>query len=261
MPNLFKKGPLISIIMNCYNGEKYLKQSIISIINQTYKNWELIFFDNCSKDNSLKILNSIKDKRIRVYKSKSYLGLYNARNRAISYAKGKYITFLDVDDIWIKKKLSVQLKYILKHKIIFCFSNFYNFTSKKKWKNIKEKKLKVDTQGLINNYKIGILTVMAKRSIFQKFKFNSRYEIIGDFDFFVNLSFKIKLYYLPISLAFYRIHDLNLSKKYSLYIKEFINWINTNKKKNKFKKINFFKLYVYIFKLKIKKILDLKNSF
>ena len=261
MQDLVKKKPLVSIIMNCYNGQKYLKQSITSIINQTYKNWELIFFDNCSNDNSLYIVNSFKDKRIKVFKSKSFLRLYRARNQAISCAKGKYITFLDTDDLWIKKKLKLQLEHILKYNMKFCFSNYYNLKNKKKWKNINMKNFKINTQELINDYKIGILTVMLERSIFQKNKFNSKYEIIGDFDFFINLSLKIKLYYITKPLAFYRIHNSNLSKQISLYINELENWIYENKKKNKFKKIVFFKLYIYLFKLKLKKILNLKNSF
>jgi len=66
------KFPKISIIVNCHNGEKYLKKNILSIKRQTYKNWELIFYDNCSSDNSLKIVKKFKDKRIRVFKSNSF---------------------------------------------------------------------------------------------------------------------------------------------------------------------------------------------
>ena len=97
--------PFVSIIMNCYNGEKYLKKSIQSVINQTYKNWELIFWDNQSIDKSKQILESFSDKRIRYFKSKKFRSLYDARNFAIKKANGKYICFLDTDDWWFKKKL------------------------------------------------------------------------------------------------------------------------------------------------------------
>ena len=78
-----KKTPLVSIIMNCYNGDKYLRKSIKSIISQSYKNWELIFWDNNSEDNSKNILKSFKDKRILYFRSKKFMKLYHARNLAI----------------------------------------------------------------------------------------------------------------------------------------------------------------------------------
>ena len=97
--------PLVSVIINCRNGEKYLKKCITSVIKQKYKNWEIIFFDNDSKDKSKNILNLYKNRRIRYFKSNKLLKLYHARNIAISKAKGSYITFLDVDDWWLKKNL------------------------------------------------------------------------------------------------------------------------------------------------------------
>ena len=96
---------LVSIIMNCHNGEKYLKQSISSIVSQTYSNWELIFWDNLSKDESKNIVKDFNDDRIKYHSSKNFLKLYDARNHAIKQATGKYIAFLDTDDYWIKDKL------------------------------------------------------------------------------------------------------------------------------------------------------------
>ena len=91
--------------MNCYNGEKYLRKSISSVIHQTYKNWELIFWDNNSSDNSASIFKDFKDKRLKYYKSNNYLKLYKARNKALEKSKGKYVTFIDTDDWWLKKNL------------------------------------------------------------------------------------------------------------------------------------------------------------
>ena len=112
LKNNLKKSPLVSVIMNCHNGEQFLKKSIDSIIQQNYKNWELIFFDNVSNDNSKKILKNYKDKRIKYFKSNKYLKLYAARNKAISYAKGKYISFLDTDDLWRKDKIKKQIRLL-----------------------------------------------------------------------------------------------------------------------------------------------------
>ena len=98
--------------MNCYNGENYLNESLDSVINQTYKNWELIFYDNCSTDKSVTILEKYKDKRIKYFKSKKKISLGLARKKALSKAKGDFIAFLDTDDIWKKDKLNKQLKFV-----------------------------------------------------------------------------------------------------------------------------------------------------
>ena len=83
------KKPLVSIIMNCFNGEKFLKKSLRSVLNQSYKNWELIFFDNVSTDRKYKNCQNFNDKRIKIFQSKKHLKLYHARNEAIKHSKGK----------------------------------------------------------------------------------------------------------------------------------------------------------------------------
>ena len=85
--NFIFRGNMISIIMNCYNGEVYLKQALKSVLNQTYKDWELIFWDNMSSDASAKIFKSVNDKRFKYYLSDHHDLLYAARNKAISKQK------------------------------------------------------------------------------------------------------------------------------------------------------------------------------
>ena len=87
--------PLVSIIMNCYNGERYLDEALQSIINQTYKNWELIFWDNLSSDNSKKIFKKYNDKRFKYFQAgNKHTVLYEARNLAIKEAKVNLLLFL-----------------------------------------------------------------------------------------------------------------------------------------------------------------------
>ena len=118
-----KKKNLVSIIMNCHNGEEYLNKAINSIIKQSHKNWELIFFDNSSKDRSAEIVKSYKDKRIKYFKSR-FVRLGVARKMALKLCKGDYLTFLDTDDFWNKNKLKYQLNEMVKDKEIgLCFSN------------------------------------------------------------------------------------------------------------------------------------------
>lgn len=257
--NFFK--PLISVIMNCHDGEKFLKKSIDSIISQTYKNWEIIFFDNKSRDNSSKIVKRFKDKRIRYFKSNKFLNLYNARNLAIKRAKGKYITFLDTDDLWTKDKLQTQLSFLFKnkeYKIIYSNYFFLDEIKKKKKKrfNFLLRSGSI-TQNLLDEYSIGILTAMIEKNIFQKNIFNKNYNIIGDFDFFIKISQKLKIGYIKKPLAFYRLHETNFSKeKVDLYFKELKNWLLRNEKNLTKLSFDTSKIKFFLFKLKIKSYLN-----
>lgn len=251
--------PLVSVIVNCHNGEKYLSKSIKSILSQTYKNFEIVFFDNMSNDKSKIIIKRFKDKRIKYFKSKKFLNLYEARNKAISKAKGKYICFCDYDDWWMKNKLMKQLNYLKKNKKVnFIFSNLniYNEKTKKSFLYFKKMPSGNITQALLNDYKIGIGSVFMNKKLFKNDKFNNKYNIIGDFDFFLNLSLKEKLYCIQKPLAFYRHHDSNFSKKTEIFAKEMDHWMNKNF--NKFKKLNYslkrFKFNYY--KLKLKQLIS-----
>ena len=107
--------PLVSIVMNCFNGEKFLKRALKSIINQRYYNWELIFWDNLSTDQSKNIFLSFDDKRLKYFCSKKFKKLYDARNDALEKCNGKYISFLDVDDCWLEEKLNKQVELLVNH--------------------------------------------------------------------------------------------------------------------------------------------------
>lgn len=225
---------LISIIMNCYNGEKYIKRAITSILNQTYQNWELIFWDNVSNDNSSKILKSFSDNRIKYFLSNKHEKLYKARNSALKMANGNFIAFLDTDDTWEKKKLETQLKEITSKNADVNFTNYWEH--KKNKKKIFKKSLNAENihSQILNSYPIGILTVLMRSDIFLKknFSFNENFEIIGDFDLFYELSKDYKFCSISEPLATYYIHDNNLSiKKLDLEIAEFDSWILKNQEK------------------------------
>ena len=125
LKNQSKKEPLVSIILNCYNGEKYLHESLKSIESQTYKNWELIFWDNQSTDNSKGILQSFLHKNFKYFNSQKHTSLYAARNLAIQKAKGQFIAFIDSDDTWNKDKLKIQMKYFKDKEIGVVYGNLW----------------------------------------------------------------------------------------------------------------------------------------
>ena len=110
---MLKEKPLVSVIMNCLNGEKFLREAIDSVYSQTYKNWEIIFWDNVSTDRSNEIANSY-DSRLRYFRGKKTISLGAARIKALENCRGEYIAFLDVDDLWLTKKLELQIQKILR---------------------------------------------------------------------------------------------------------------------------------------------------
>ena len=124
------KNPLVSVIMNCFNGELFLKDSIGSVINQTYENWELIFWDNRSKDKSAEIFKSYKDKRLKYFYADEHVSLYKARNLAIDQSKGNFISFIDTDDLWNKDKLELQMPYFKNPEVGVVYSNLWIFKKK-----------------------------------------------------------------------------------------------------------------------------------
>lgn len=117
---------LISIITPVYNSERFIEHTIKSVQSQTYINWELILVDDCSKDNSYEIINKFRnnDSRIKYIKLEQNSGAAIARNVALENANGRYIAFLDSDDIWKEDKLEKQIKFMQDRDIAFSFTSY-----------------------------------------------------------------------------------------------------------------------------------------
>ena len=250
-------NPLISVIINCHNGEKYLDDCIKSVLSQTYKNWEIIFFDNNSTDKSSKIIKKYNDHRIKYFRSKKTHKLYKARNLAINKSNAEFITFLDTDDWWVNTKLEEQKNFFLSNPSLdIVYSNLYLFFQKNLSKKIFIKKIKNKniTQNLVNKFEMTILTSMIKREFFNKIKFDNNFTIIGDLDFFIRASIIGKIKGIKKPLAYYRYHENNLSKKkINLHIKELQLWTSKVKIRREFQGINFENIYILINLLQIKK--------
>lgn len=118
--------PLVSIIMPCYNAERYVAQSIESVLAQTYDNWELLITDDGSTDKSVEIISKYcaKDDRINVLVPDEHQGIARTRNMSISRAKGRFMAFLDSDDIWYPEKLEKQVGYMLENDLAFTYSSY-----------------------------------------------------------------------------------------------------------------------------------------
>ena len=253
-------NPLISVIVNCHNGDRYLKESVQSIFDQTYKNWEIIFWDNLSTDNSQSIIQKFDQKKIKYFKSEKFMNLYDARNEAISKSAGSFISFLDTDDWWNKDKLETQVNLFKKDDGLgLVYSNYYIFNEKtKKSKIFVKNKLPEGevTQKLLNNYVVGLLTILIRKEIFQKHNFNKNYNIIGDFDFVIKLSMKSRFASIDEPLAYYRKHKKNLSDtSFELYISEIKEWIRINEESFKKNGYSLNNQKFLLRKLQIKKFL------
>src|SRR5258708_31839495 len=109
-----KNAPLVSVLMTAYNREKYIAEAIESVRNSTYANWELIIVDDLSKDNTVAIAKQYeaKDSRIKVYVNEQNLGDYPNRNQAATYARGKYLKYVDADDQLYPHGLQVVVSYM-----------------------------------------------------------------------------------------------------------------------------------------------------
>lgn len=116
---------LVSIIMPSYNTAEYIEESIISVLNQTYSNWELLIVDDCSTDDTDRIVNQyLSDERIKFYRNEKNSGAAYSRNRALREAKGRWIAFLDSDDLWLSDKLEKQIEYMKSNNISFSYTNY-----------------------------------------------------------------------------------------------------------------------------------------
>lgn len=117
---------LVSVIVPVYNAANTIEDTVYSALNQTYENLEIIIIDDCSSDHSLEILSKIKrsDRRVRIYNNKKNSGVAQTRNKAISLAKGKYIAFLDSDDLWMPNKIQLQLNALQDQSADICYTAY-----------------------------------------------------------------------------------------------------------------------------------------
>ena len=230
------RQPLVSIIVNCFNGEEYLREALDSIITQTYKNWEIIFWDNQSNDTSAKIFKSYQDNRLKYYLAPSHAKiLYEARNYALKKATGDFIAFLDVDDYWLPDKLEKQIPLFNDPKVGLVYGNLWYLLKKKKRKILSKKTLPTGMilNELLHDYVIRSATIIIRKKSLEslKFHFNDHFHIIGDFDLSIRLAAEWKLNCVQSPIAFVRIHGKNESLlNKNMEINEMKNWYTEMKK-------------------------------
>lgn len=165
------KKELVSIITPSYNSSRYIKETIMSVINQSYTEWEMIIVDDCSSDNTESIVKSFveKDSRIRWIKMEKNSGAATARNIALENAKGRFIAYLDSDDIWYKEKLEKQINFMLNKKCGFSCTAYEVIDDNGKPKNkfIYMKKY-LDYKGFLINNLLQTVGIMVDLNLVNK---------------------------------------------------------------------------------------------
>lgn len=153
---------LVSIIMPSYNTASFIAESIQSVLAQSYKDWELIIVDDCSPDNTDEVVKPyLSDERIRYLKNEKNSGTAVSRNRALREAKGKWIAFLDSDDLWMPEKLQKQVRFMEKNGYHFSYTNYAEIDTEDKRNGISVTGPKRITKtGFFNYCWPGCLTVM-----------------------------------------------------------------------------------------------------
>ncbi len=249
--------------MNCRNGEKFLYESISSIYSQTYQNFEIIFFDNCSTDNSIKIANKF-DKRLKIFSAKKDFTLGEARKEAIKFASGDFIAFLDTDDIYLPNKLETQLTKLLKDKKHWGFSAYglINGSGRitKRYCSVKLNSNENIFMSLLQNYVVNFQTLIIKRETLFSITniFPEELKVSPDFNLVLKLALVSEPSVSDDCLAFYRMHGDQLKhisykqtyEDYSYTIDELknfddINKVNLNALNTYSKKTYFYKAIYY----------------
>lgn len=152
---------LVSIIMPSFNTASYIKETIQSVLDQTYTNWELIIVDDCSTDGTDEVLAGLHDERIRYFKNDKNLGAAVSRNKALREAKGQWIAYLDSDDLWKREKLEKQIKFMKLNKLAFSYTNYEEIDVNGNRTGVKVTgPKKITKTGMFNYCWPGCLTVM-----------------------------------------------------------------------------------------------------
>ena len=205
---------LVSIIMPSYNTANYIGESINSVINQSYKNWELIIVDDCSTDNTDEVIKDfLKDSRIKYLKNKENSGAAISRNKALRMAKGEWIAFLDSDDLWNHKKLEKQIKFMEQNKYNFSYTKYREIDEQGNNLNIEISGPKKITKFRMYNYCwLGCLTVMYNRKKIGLIQIKD-IKKNNDYAMWLKICKKENCYLYPNSLALYRKRNGSISSQ------------------------------------------------
>jgi len=208
--------PKISVIMNCFNGQEYLKEALDSVFAQTVDDWEVIFVDNCSTDKSVEIAKAYGEK-VRVIRTEKNIPLGAARNFGIAHCTSEYISFLDTDDIWLPFALEKQLQAIQSGDFALVYGGHTNInsTNTQIGKMIPNKKEGNIFGQLLKQFDIPIVTTMISKKYLDDsgLTFDSNIYASEEYCLFMQLASRYPFSAINVALTRYRIHDEALTNR------------------------------------------------
>jgi len=209
------KIPKISVIMPVYNGEKYLKEAIDSILNQTYADFELLLINDASTDHTENVINSYNDDRIVYIKNEKNLGLIKTLNKGLDLAKGEFIARMDQDDISLPERFEKQIAVFEKNPEIGVCGTWFTplinniLIDKKTLKHPEHSEtIKI---AMLGYCALGHPTIMLRRNMIKNLRYDTDYQAAEDYELWTRLSRNTKLYNVQESLLHYRFHETNIS--------------------------------------------------
>ncbi len=205
---------VVSVIMNCFNGERWLREAIDSVFAQTYRRWEIIFWDNRSTDESAAIARSYGD-RVRYFRSASAVPLGAARAMAVNEACGEHIAFLDCDDIWFPEKLEKQVQAMRSGSFALCYGGVITIDSEgRKLRRLEAQERSGDLfDALLHQFDVQLPTAMVRRSALEEsgLNFDSAVVASEEYCLFMQLAARFPVSSFAAPLAFYRVHEGSLT--------------------------------------------------
>lgn len=209
------EGPLVSVIMNCYNGEEYLREAIASVFTQTFRDWEIVFYDNASTDRSVEIAQSFGP-RVRCFTRTANVKLGEARNEAIKQASGRFIAFLDCDDVWLPRKLERQMPLFGDPEVglVYCDALIFNNAGdEKRMFSYRRFATGHCFEILLVDYFMSMQTVVLRRSALEQEShwFDPRFNAIEEADLFRRIAYRWKIDMVNEPLGKWRVHRGSIS--------------------------------------------------
>ena len=208
--------PLVSVVVPCYNHEKYVKETIESIVNQTYKNIELIVIDDGSKDNSVKVIQELADKYGFIFIHRENKGLCATLNEGIMLSKGKYLCTCASDDIYILNKIEKQVAFMEQNSdYAMSYGKIIEFDENTEIKiEIKNPRSGFIFDSLLFGNFIPAVSQITRKEIFEDIGVFDENLYIEDWDMWLRIAEKYKIGFIDEYLAYYRIHETNISKNF-----------------------------------------------
>lgn len=217
--------PLVSVIIPCYNAEKYVEQAVRSIMNQTYKNLEILITDDCSTDSSFEILQKLaeEDARIKLFKNEQNQKIVRTLNALVERANGKYIARMDADDISLPKRIEKQVSFMEKHiDYAICGTKIYYIDENNRYLRIPPMPISNEDIQIYKKYACPFYhpSVFAKKEILMKYPYDENFLCAEDYELWLRMLSNFKGYNLKNKLVKYRIVKTSISNDSKSHIRQ-----------------------------------------